>query len=118
MLETGDEAEMLAGFTSSDVGPEAKGNYISRPRNFEIPTASSRYYVNVHVSSAEYNLLRADEEYRNGNVEHSIYYQVKAQFQSTDLRYLTESAELENQRPTAEELIKSATKLEKKDYKR
>lgn len=42
MLETGDEAEMLAGFTSSDFGPEAKGNYISRPRNFEIPTASSQ----------------------------------------------------------------------------
>ncbi|EDW50598.1 uncharacterized protein LOC6610899 [Drosophila sechellia] len=89
MLETGGEVEMLAGFSSADVGPEAK----------------------------EYNLLRADEEYRNGNVEHSIYYQVKAQFQSTDLRYLTESAELENQRPTPEELIKSATKLEKRDYK-
>lgn len=42
MLEAGGEAEMLAGFTSSDVGPEAKGNYIKRPRNFEIPTASSQ----------------------------------------------------------------------------
>jgi len=66
----------------------------------------------------EYNLLRADEEYRNGNVEHSIYYQVKAQFQSTDLRYLTEAAELENQRPTTEELIQSASHQEKNDYKR
>jgi len=51
-------------------------------------------------------------------VEHSIYYQVKAQFQSTDLRYLTEAAELENQRPTTEELIKSASRQEKNDYKR
>ncbi|XP_017070710.1 separin isoform X2 [Drosophila eugracilis] len=90
MLETGGEAKMLSRFTSADVGPEAK----------------------------EYNLLRADEEYRNDNVEHSIYYQVKAQFQSTDLRYLTEAAELENQRPTTEELIKSASSQEKKDYKK
>ncbi|XP_016932095.4 uncharacterized protein Sse [Drosophila suzukii] len=89
MLEAGGEAKILAGFTSADVGPEAK----------------------------EYNLLRADEEYRNGNVEHSIYYQVKAQFQSTDLRYLTEAAELENQRPTTEELIQSASRQEKNDYK-
>ncbi|XP_017012347.2 separin homolog sep-1 [Drosophila takahashii] len=89
MLEVGGEAKILAGFTSADVGPEAK----------------------------EYNLLRADEEYRNDNVEHSIYYQVKAQFQSTDLRYLTEAAELENLRPTTEELIKSATNQEKQDFK-
>ncbi|XP_017043592.1 separin isoform X2 [Drosophila ficusphila] len=89
MLEAGGEAEILAGWTSADVGPEAK----------------------------EYNLLRADEEYRNGNVEHSIYYQVKAQFQSTDLRYITEAEEIENQRPTTEELIKSASNQEKKDYK-
>lgn len=66
---------------------------------------------------AEYNLLRADEEYRNGNVEHSIYYQVRAQFQSTDLRYITEAEELEKQRPTTEQLLKVASKQEKRDFK-
>ncbi|KAH8379947.1 hypothetical protein KR009_008130 [Drosophila setifemur] len=90
MLGAGGEADILGGSSSSDVGPEAK----------------------------EYNLLRADEEYRNGNVDHSIYYQVKAQFQSTDLRYLTESEELESQRPTTKELLRTASAQEKKDFKK
>ncbi|KAH8296262.1 hypothetical protein KR054_003848, partial [Drosophila jambulina] len=65
----------------------------------------------------EYNLQCADEEYRNGNVEHSIYYQVRAQFHSTDLRYITEAEELAKQRPTTEQLLKVASRKEKKDYK-
>ncbi|KAI8040765.1 uncharacterized protein LOC128258665 [Drosophila gunungcola] len=89
MLEELREAKVLANVTSADVGPEAK----------------------------EYNLLRADEEYRNGNVDHSIYYQVKAQFHSTDMRYITEAEELEKLRPTTEELIRSASNQEKVDYK-
>ncbi|KAH8345267.1 hypothetical protein KR067_001080 [Drosophila pandora] len=89
MLEAGGEADILSSVTSSDVGPEAK----------------------------EYNLLRADEEYRNGNEEHSIFYQVKAQFQSTDLRYITEAEHLESQRPSSKELLRAASAEEKKDYK-
>ncbi|KAH8351582.1 hypothetical protein KR059_008185, partial [Drosophila kikkawai] len=65
----------------------------------------------------EYNLLCAEEEYRNGNVEHSIYYQVRAQFQSTDLRYITEAEDLEKQRPTTAQLLKVASQQEKKDFK-
>ncbi|KAH8246210.1 hypothetical protein KR038_005207 [Drosophila bunnanda] len=89
MLVAGGKAERLDTYPSSDVGPVAK----------------------------EYNLLRADEEYRNGNVEHSIYYQVKAQFQSTDLRYITEAEELQKQRPTTEQLLKVASKQERSDFK-
>ncbi|XP_016982951.1 separin homolog sep-1 [Drosophila rhopaloa] len=89
MLEEGREGNILAGVSSADVGPEAK----------------------------EYYLLRADEEYRNGNVEHSIYYQVKAQFHATDMRYITEAAELEKRRPTTQELMKSASNQEKGDFK-
>ncbi|XP_026849106.1 separin [Drosophila persimilis] len=89
MIETEADEHMLRGINSADVGPEAK----------------------------EYNLLRADEEYSNGNVEHSIYYQVKAQFQSTDLRYITEAEELENQRPSTQDLLREASDKERKDYK-
>jgi len=67
---------------------------------------------------AEYNLLRADEEYRNGNEEHSIYYQVRALFQSADMRLLTEAQQLENQTPTTNEIVNFASDREKSDYKR
>lgn len=66
----------------------------------------------------EYNLLRADEEYRNGNEKDSIYYQVRALFQCADMRLLTEAQELENQLPNASEILLEATPREKADYKR
>ncbi|KAH8365950.1 hypothetical protein KR093_007596, partial [Drosophila rubida] len=64
----------------------------------------------------EYNLLRADEEYLNGNSEHSIYYQVRALFQSTDLRLMSEAQQLENRRPTVTDIIAAASGKEKLDY--
>ncbi|XP_062132257.1 LOW QUALITY PROTEIN: uncharacterized protein LOC133842958 [Drosophila sulfurigaster albostrigata] len=65
----------------------------------------------------EYNLLRADEEYRNGNMEHSIYYQVRALFQNSDARLITEAQQLENCSPTVEEILAAASAKEKEDYK-
>ncbi|XP_017861799.1 PREDICTED: uncharacterized protein LOC108613082 isoform X1 [Drosophila arizonae] len=74
--------------------------------------------VQVGPETKEYNLLRADEEYRNGNEKDSIYYQVRALFQCADMRLLTEAQELENQLPNASEILLEATPREKADYKR
>lgn len=69
-------------------------------------------------SCTEFNLLRADEEYRNGNVEHSIYYQVRALFQCADMQLITEAQELENVQPSTEEILAVASDKENKDYKK
>lgn len=63
-------------------------------------------------------MLRADEEYCNGNLEHSIYYQVRALFQCADLRLLTEAQELENVQPNIAEILACASDKENKDYKK
>lgn len=73
--------------------------------------------VEVGPETKEFNLLRADEEYGNGNVENSIYYQVRALFQCADTRFTTETQELENQTPTISEILKAASAKEKNDYK-
>ncbi|XP_064546091.1 uncharacterized protein Sse [Drosophila montana] len=73
--------------------------------------------VQVGPETKEYNLLRADEEYRNGNEQDSIYYQVRALFQCADMRLLTEAQELENQPPNTAEILSEATAKEKTDYK-
>ncbi|XP_023161466.2 uncharacterized protein LOC111593099 isoform X2 [Drosophila hydei] len=73
--------------------------------------------VQVGPETKEYNLLRADEEYRNGNEKDSIYYQVRALFQCADMRLLTEAQDLENQQPNASEILLEATRREKADYK-
>ncbi|KAH8278246.1 hypothetical protein KR044_008450, partial [Drosophila immigrans] len=65
----------------------------------------------------ECNLLRADEEYGNGNMEHSIYFQVRALFQSADLRLMSEAQQLEHRQPTVEEIIANASNKENEDYK-
>ncbi|KAL7732514.1 hypothetical protein ACLKA6_019154 [Drosophila palustris] len=73
--------------------------------------------VQVGPETKEYNLLRADEEYRNGNEAHSIYYQVRALFQCADMRLITEAQELENQTPNTMEILNAASAREKGDYK-
>ncbi|XP_034483559.1 uncharacterized protein LOC117788798 isoform X2 [Drosophila innubila] len=73
--------------------------------------------VQAGPETKEYNLLRADEEYRNGNEEHSIYYQVRALFQSADMRLLTEAQQLESQTPATNEIVNFASDRENSDYK-
>nr|AAQ72557.1 separase [Drosophila willistoni] len=81
---------LLSSYHNADLGPEAKEN----------------------------NLLKADEEYRNNRLDHSIYYQVRAQFHSTDLRYLSELEQLDHFRPNIKDLLANASGKEQKDYKR
>ncbi|EDV96795.1 separin isoform X2 [Drosophila grimshawi] len=73
--------------------------------------------VQLGPETKEYNLLRADEEYQNGNVTHSIYHQVQALFQCADLRFVTEAQNLENQQPNTTEILAEASSQEKLDYK-
>ncbi|XP_030373134.1 separin [Scaptodrosophila lebanonensis] len=71
----------------------------------------------VGPEAKEFNLLRADEEYRNGNVEHSIYYQVRAQFHCWDTRYLTEWEDVENCLPSCKTILNECSAAEKAAFK-
>lgn len=96
-----------------NTGPNAKGEILNIANFLKIMTCYS----------TEFFLDQAENEFNNGNLLNSIFYQVRALYQASEERYFQIEAKLNNEqgdskRTLADKLCSEMNEWEKEDLKR